>query len=380
MQLVFWHNIISPHQAPFLRELAASGHEVLVVATEAMSVEREQLGWSPPELGSAQVILGPDQARVRLLVKQSGSDAIHFLAGARGTELGRQVAHVCRSSGRRMGLITESPDARGLGGPLRWVKYAGERVTMGKYFEFILAMGQRGVRWFRRCGYPASRVFPFAYVTERFPQNPGPSVDGDFHFLFVGQLIHRKGVDLLLRALALVSGCKVSVIGDGPEREKLIKLAAKCGLNNRVLWHGKMGSTQAQSEVCKADMLVLPSREDGWGAVVNESLMSGIPVICSSACGAADLITAPWLGTVFPAGNVSGLAAALNDSVKQGKASLVQRQHIRDWSQCIEGVSVAKYVEQILGHVYGRGPRPRAPWRSAERLAMVQGAGDCPES
>ena len=373
MRLVFWHNIISPHQSPFMRELAEVGHEVVVVATEAMSKERRQLGWSAPPLGHARVILSPNQSEVRQIVESGGLEDIHFIAGARWTPLGVQAARACRTSGRRMGLITESPDPRGIGGPLRWVKYSWERINMGKYFDFILAMGQRGVRWFKLCGYPESRIFPFAYVTDRLSVTTRGKL-GDFvHFLFAGQLIGRKGVDFLLRALAQVSGAKLSIVGDGPEKEGFQKLALECGIADRVFWLGKMSSAQVQAQIEEADILVLPSREDGWGAVINEALMAGTPVICSTACGASDLIRHPWLGTVFQAGRVDDLAAALNAWARKGKRSETERERIRTWSRCIEAEFVAKYVEEVLVHVYVGGSKPTAPWRLDSQEVLPRG-------
>jgi glycosyltransferase involved in cell wall biosynthesis len=364
MHLVFWHNIISPHQTPFMRELAETGNEVVVVASEAMSEDRRQFGWSVPSLGPARVILGPDPGKVLQIVESSGADSIHLIAGARGTALGRQAALACRTSGRRIGIITEAPDPRGLGGHLRWVKYSWERITMGKHFDFILAMGQKGVRWFKLCGYPEPRIFPFAYVTDRLSGSSGGKSGNVFRFLFVGQLISRKGVDFLLRALARTASVELSVIGDGPEREGLQKLALECGIADRVFWHGTMDSAQVQARISDADVLVLPSREDGWGAVVNESLMAGTPVICSTACGASELIQHPWLGTVFQANHIASLVEALAVWSAQGTISPEQRQRVRNWAGCIQAPRVARYVAEVLAHVYERGPRPQAPWRS----------------
>jgi glycosyltransferase involved in cell wall biosynthesis len=270
-----------------------------------------------------------------------------------------------------MGLITESPDARGLGGLLRWLKYSWERITMGNHFDFILAIGQRGVRWFKLCGYSESRIFPFAYVTDRISGKAGENTGPAFRFVFVGQLIPRKGVDLLLRALAQVASAELAVIGDGPERPALEKLALESGIANRVFWLGKMNAAQVQARIHDADALILPSREDGWGAVVNEALMAGTPVICSTACGAADLIKDPWLGTVFQSGQVMDLAAAIRDWARKGKASDVERERIRSWARCIEASAIAKYFELVITHVYQGGPQPSAPWRQTAACAAT---------
>lgn len=353
-----------------MRELGERGHAVVVVATEAMSTDRRQLGWEAPALGQARVVLAPDGQQVRQIVVSSAPDAIHLIAGARGTPLGRQVARACQASGRRMGIITESPDTRRIGGLLRWVKYAGERIAMGRHFDFILGMGQRGVNWFKQCGYPTDRIFPFAYVTEQRPAGGGQQAEdseqpGPTTILFVGQLIPRKGVDLLLRAFAAIRlpGVKLKLVGHGREEVALRRLADTLGLAESVEWLGGKNSAEIPALMAQARVLVLPSREDGWGAVVNEALMTGTPVICSNACGAADLIRQHWLGTVFPAGNVTALAEALAQWSAPGKISTAQRQRVRSWAQCIEAPCVAGYVEAILAHVYEHGPRPQPPWR-----------------
>jgi len=364
MQLIFWHNLVSPHQAPYMRELALAGHSVTVVAAEAMSEERRRLGWTVPSLGPARVILGPEQGQVTQIVETSGADSVHLIAGARGTALGRQVALACRANGRRMGIVTESPDPRGLRGLLRWTKYAAERLSIGRHFEFILAMGQKGVTWFEHCGYPKTAIFPFAYVTDRLADDAQPEFQDAFRFVFAGQLIPRKGVDVLLRAFKEVPGAQLEIVGEGASRELLHNLASSLGIASRIVWSGKMDGASVQSRIGNADVFILPSREDGWGAVVNEALMAGVPVICSSACGASELIRHPWLGSVFRVNDVTSLTQAMNECRHRGKLSAALRQQIAGWAQCISGQNVARYVEAILHHVYQQAPRPDAPWRA----------------
>lgn len=364
MQLVFWHNFISPHQAPYMRALAESGHDVLVVATEAMSEDRLKLGCTLPDLGPARAIVSPDHAQVVEIINQSADDSIHFIAGARGTRLGKQVAVACRAAHRRMGIVTESPDVRGFSGFLRRCKYSIERVGIGRFFDFVLAMGTTGVRWFLQCGYPAQRVFSFAYVTEKPQMLLAVAVEPSARFVFVGRLVELKGVDLLLQAIAQTAGVRLEVIGDGPLLSELISLAEALVISDRVRWLGQMGQAGIQQHLNGADALVLPSRKDGWGAVVNEALMVGTPVICSTACGATELLRSPILGTVFRSGSVDELASALKDFAGHGRRTAADRERIRGWSRCIEGHAIAGYVESILSHVYSGAPRPEAPWRS----------------
>ncbi|POZ52107.1 glycosyltransferase family 4 protein [Methylovulum psychrotolerans] len=363
MKLVFWHNIISPHQSPVVRELANAGHDVLLVTFEDMSEDRRQLGWDIPLLAPARILLCPKLSQVDNIVRESPPDAIHIIAGARAVPLGAKVAISCHTIGRRMGIITESPDPRGLGGLLRRLKYGWERLYIGGHFDFILAMGQQGVEWFRLCGYPSELIFPYSYVTEPQPVSPAQEAHRRFRFIFVGRLVHLKGLDILLKALKNIPDVELLVIGDGPERKSLEDLAAKCKIVSQIRWMGQMQNKQTLAYLADADVLVLPSRKDGWGAVVNEALMAGIPVICSSACGASDLICHSWLGTVFPANHEVSLKEALLAWSQKGVMNAEQKQKVKRWAQCIEGRAIARYLEEILAHVYEDKSRPEVPWR-----------------
>jgi glycosyltransferase involved in cell wall biosynthesis len=398
MTFVFWQNIISPHQSSFLRALAANGHKVTVVATEAITPDRLALGWKVPDTGKCEVILAPSSEEIRQIIggggRRAGSseqDAIHILAGARWTLLGEQATRLCIAQNRRMGVLSEAPDPRGVAGLGRRVKYAAERFTTGRHFDFVLAMGAMGVDWFRHCGYPASRLFPFAYVTERRAASgesqvasgdqkidsarsqlfaPHSSLPESVTILYVGQLIRRKRADLLLHAFAqnlasrsrLPAACLV-LLGDGPEETTLRQLADRLEISETVVWLGRKDSGEIPTYMAAADVLALPSGHDGWGAVVNEALMAGTPVICSSASGAAELLRESWRGEVFPAGSVSALAAALQRRIVAGRLAPQAREQIKVWSTTIGGEAVADYFLRIMRRVYEGGECQEAPWR-----------------
>jgi glycosyltransferase involved in cell wall biosynthesis len=366
MNIVFWQNIVSPHQAPFLRALADFGNEVTVVAAESMTADRLALGWEVPDLRRAHVVVNPSAVETKRLIEKSPKEAIHVMAGARWTRLGNQAVRQCLASGRRLGIMSEAPDPRGILGYGRWARYAIERYARGSRYDFVLAMGEMGVRWFRRCGYPAWRLFPFAYVTEPVrllhTNDPANAVS----LLYAGRFIALKGLGLLLRAFAAVPSerAQLRLLGEGPEKQWLEDYARDLGIQNRIVWLAKRSPAEVQLEMEKADVTLLPSRKDGWGAVVNESLMVGTPVICSTACGAAELIQQPWLGTVFRAGRLDDLANALRYWIDLGPRSSAERERIRNWAACISGQEVANYCIAILDHIYANSVRPVAPWRA----------------
>lgn len=365
MHLVFWQNILSPHQAPFIRALADQGHQITVVSEATMTADRLALGWKIPDHGRAKIIIAPKAAETRHLIVNSPKEAIHVIAGARVTPLGTLAVRECLAARRRVGIITEAPDPRGLAGFGRWIKYTKECFTTGSGYDFIFAMGELGVRWFRRCGYPAHKVFPFAYVTEPAPLSGIDVSSESVVLLYAGRFIPLKGLDVLLRAVAALPASLVELrlLGEGPEQSKLQRLAQELGIKDRVLWLPKSDTAGVQAEMAKADVTILPSHKDGWGAVVNESLMVGTPVICSTACGAAELIRQPWLGSVFRSGSMEDLATAIKHWFDIGPRSQAERERIKGWSNCISSLAVASYMVVTFEHVYGNSVRPVAPWR-----------------
>jgi glycosyltransferase involved in cell wall biosynthesis len=233
-------------------------------------------------------------------------------------------------------------------------------------FDFILAMGLAGVDWFAGRGYPRSKLFPFAYVTESYPHLPFPEVlsSEPVKLVFVGQCVRRKGLDLALRALGELRSANwvLSVIGDGPQRTELEHLAKQLSIDDRVSFLGVMSNEAAVHRIESADLLILPSRSDGWGAVVNEALMRGVPVVCSDQCGAKDLVQASFRGQVFKVESLAELREALRTRIALGPLSISDRERIRHWSQCVEGRSVSGYFLDVMKHVYSNAPRPVAPW------------------
>jgi glycosyltransferase involved in cell wall biosynthesis len=131
--------------------------------------------------------------------------------------------------------------------------------------------------------------------------------------LYVGQLIPRKRVDLLLHALASVETDDLGllIVGAGPEEQSLRNLAAFLSLRN-VYFEGFQQPAVLPRYYALADALVLPSDREVWGLVVNEALAAGLFVICSDTVGAGfDVISSGWNGDTFAAGSAEDLGDRL---------------------------------------------------------------------
>jgi glycosyltransferase involved in cell wall biosynthesis len=139
--------------------------------------------------------------------------------------------------------------------------------------------------------------------------------NGALTFLFCGQMIRRKGVDLLLRAFdrLVVRGFNVRLLlvgreADLPDFMKITSPAARV----RIDYEGFQPPERLPEYFGMSDIFVLPSRHDGWGVVINQALAAGLPVITSDAVGAGlDLVDNHINGIRVAAADVEALYSAM---------------------------------------------------------------------
>lgn len=135
--------------------------------------------------------------------------------------------------------------------------------------------------------------------------------------LFVGRLIARKGVEVLLRAYAAVCQhmeADLVVLGDSELRSNWETIAKELGIRDRIRFEGFVPPDDVPVWHAVADVLVLPSLNETWSTVVLESLASGLPVVITDRVGCyADVLSDPAVGVAVEAGNVDALAKAIMD-------------------------------------------------------------------
>lgn len=171
------------------------------------------------------------------------------------------------------------------------------------------------------------------------PDPEAPPAEGRPHepvrFLFVGQLIERKGIQVVLDAFAQVDGGELRIVGDGPLRPAVEAAAARDGRITLTPYLDPAALARVYREV---DVFVLPSLYEVWGMVVNEALRAGAPAIVSDQVASADdLIRAGENGVVVPAGSAERLAAAMRDlaawpAERFGGAERRSAEILADWS------------------------------------------------
>ncbi len=134
--------------------------------------------------------------------------------------------------------------------------------------------------------------------------------------VFLGRLVSDKGADLLIDALRLLKTdgviADLTVIGTGPEEERLKTLAAELGVGGQIFFAGARTGDALVRLLNEHRLLVVPSRwAEPFGVVALEGLACGCAVVGSEAGGLSDALGA--CGLTFPNGNAPALAAAIRE-------------------------------------------------------------------
>lgn len=126
----------------------------------------------------------------------------------------------------------------------------------------------------------------------------------------VGRLSNQKGYDIFLEALSklncVFSSFLVTIIGDGPERKKLLNLTAHYGLQDKIHFLGELNQSEIRNHLQNADIFVLPSRYEGMSNAGLEAMEASRPLILTG-CGGLDAHILSNMGWVATPGSVDSL-------------------------------------------------------------------------
>jgi glycosyltransferase involved in cell wall biosynthesis len=151
---------------------------------------------------------------------------------------------------------------------------------------------------------------------------------GEPYMLAVGRLRIRKGMEILLRAMARArdSGYRLRLVvaGDGERRGALGTMCERLGLDASVHWAGRCSRSEAARLRRGAAALVVPSTYEGMPLVVLEAMSDGVPVIASAVSGIPEVVVDGETGWLVPPERSTALAAALIEAMSDPGAARVR--------------------------------------------------------
>lgn len=298
--------------------------------------------------------LGSFQPDVAVLTGYSPKEMRNWARWAQRQRLGTILVCPSQRRDKKRHLVVEMLKGR-------WIRSTYDAAFVG---------GERATHYLRTLGFPEARVWRGYNVVdnERYGRASGLETsntacptsdrDGTGYFLFVGRLAKEKNIDMAVRAFARAlktvgSPLQFVVAGSGPERERLGGLVKGLGIADHVSFLGYIAPERLPEVYHGALALILPSKSEPWGLVINEAMAAGLPVLASTYCGAVPELVRPGVtGWTFEPSDVEELALhisrlALNPaqarSMGAAAQSLVSAYTPQSWAlaltDCISWVS-----------------------------------------
>ncbi|MGQ0660956.1 glycosyltransferase [Sphingosinicella sp.] len=297
----------------FVRAQAAG-----LVRYQPLVVGREAKGHVPPGL-AGRVLIRPDVERLRafrpvLVHAHFATDGLGALplAAALGVPLVTTLHgyDVHRSRAALLGS-----------GRLSWVRYALFQRRLQARGDLFLAVSNALRRRAIAQGFPAERTFTHYNGVDLRRFRPGAGGDG-VTILHVGRLVEKKGTAVLLRAFARIRTAhpraRLAIVGDGPLRPQLERLAGELALNRSVTFWGALNSDEVAAQMRQVALLAAPSLTardgdaEGLPQTIIEAMASGLPVVASDHSGNPEAVEDQQTGFLIPEQDSEALAARLD--------------------------------------------------------------------
>ncbi len=208
-----------------------------------------------------------------------------------------------------------------------FVRMTARRAALG------LAKTTETARKLERLGCPAVKIYlEVSLAAEEIrtlaalPRHDAAPV----RFLSTGRMLHWKGfylgIEAFARAARELGEAEYVLVGDGPERRKLERLAARLGVAGQVAFRGVVPRAEALRELARSDVVAHPSLHDSSGWVTIEAMAAGRPVVCLDCGGPGAQVSADAgikVPVDTPQGAIAGVAAAM---VRLGRDAELRRR------------------------------------------------------
>jgi len=238
-------------------------------------------------------------------------------------------------------------------------------LVLRRRLQGVFAISSLAVAQYRTIGIPANRIFPFGYFVpfQNCPDNtaafrsrrPGSGL----RLICVANFIERKGIPELLASVLRLhwQGTAISCdfYGAGDPSQYAFH-------DPITTYRGLIPFGKTQEIVAQYDLLVLPSKYDGWGVVVNEALMAGVAVVCSDRVGAAGVVRKWKCGTVYDLSDKKALDQALLNLAAAPFDLDHARQNAAEAAMALRPVIAAQYMIEVFQRQSERITAPECPW------------------
>lgn len=375
MDVISWHPVLTDHQSYTLEALQqAAKCNLTVYVAKAEHSARQAQGWKKLHIMASAPKLIPQQGWFKYVVQQlrAHRDGVHFFGSPFEQPRLIITLFLALAMGLKVFLISEPYSSISAGyqddklplvnrakALLRPLLYRFYGAMLSRRITGVFAISPLAAVQYETIGISKEKIFPFGYFVPRTSEQAqaiGSKKEG-LRLIFIGTLIERKGLDLLIKAVRNVNkkqavmSLDVYGAGDSSVFDFDQAVVKYCGL---IPFGG------AQAVIADYDALVLPSRYDGWGVVVNEALMAGVPVICSNRVGAGAVVKKWQCGAVFNSEDASDLERSLSEFINKPESLAGMRRAAWNAGTALEPGVAGRYMADALNA--DLQAKPSCPW------------------
>jgi len=381
--IVWWQPVLTDHQAHTIAATQiAAGVRIKAVVVDLEDPIRQSQGWTMVNTNIFEIVQIPKSGWYKWIFGfvKDNSTSIHFFGSPFGDYkimIGIIFAIISKI---KICLVSEPYASVSEGYFSRVITTADKwrrrlRPTIYKFYGAILknfvlgvfAISVRAVHQYRKIGFSDDQIFPFGYFVPSIHPIPAtdkvnnslPIQSNIFRVIFIGSLIPIKGIGDLIEAAMILADQNACIQIDcyGPGDQNDYKF------DDRIIHYcGVIPFGQSQLVLTDYDLLVLPSRYDGWGVVVNEALLTGIPVACSDMVGANILLTTGNCGYIFKSADPVDLAFTLKSISENRQECSLMRQRAGKMKTLLEPEVAGSYVNEALCFLLNNDKKPKSPW------------------
>ncbi len=264
------------------------------------------------------------------------------------------LARILRSQKKPFVFLGEPPQPRT---GLRAVIQRKLMMSVVQRADAVIGTGQDAARRYRELVQERKPVTSIPYVVDvtsqlSLPLVAAPAANEPYRFVASAQLIHRKGLDVLIKACERLprTGWSLEIFGDGPLRQTLQTQSAKT--KRPIFFRGQLPYSEKDNVFRGRHCFVFSTRWDGWGMVLPEALAMGLPVISTDqAMSAHDFIRDGENGQIGPANDEEFLAMAMTKAIATRDSLSIQsaaaKNSLKNYTPDIEAERMVEFLADV---------------------------------
>lgn len=352
------------------------GGRLILACYDDFPEERKQIGWNNQDYGEIELEIlpkGKDQKIQRINILLEESNTIHIVQGLSGN-ISKILCPIMKKRNIQFFVISERPHILfdSVKSSVRSIFLIGKYINLRRKYErsvkAFLALGERGVRQYKALGWTPQKLFQFMYCGNYLPTMKKYDKNSFVRFLYIGRFSYTHGLDILMKAFECLSFNNWYLDMAGGYGDNSEEIKDWINKNERVSFLGQIPHNEVRTLMQRYDVVLVPSRMDGWNCQVNEALSVGTPVITMDEAVSAELVRYFDAGISVPNLKYKELSKAIDSVLENPEIIKKWQVNIEQSIGLISPDTVGNYLYNIINYSNNKIEylRPICPWNRYE--------------